>query len=189
MTNLGMFFFLAGTCLSLNTSSGIDNQGSCPYFSPALCTSNVSEPLTHLALNGSKIVLPYTSYDAEFTNIIGGPPVLAANGTSGFAYEAGVWVYDHNQVWFTSVAQPAPDTSFVSVLDLATGNVFQPEFKFTGCNQTSLVNPNGGYYFNGLVYLAIAGTTGLGGAIVAISPVTYEVTEVVNSYYGLPLSR
>lgn len=64
--------------------------------------------------------------------------------------------------------------------------MFRPNL--TGPAADVPVNPNGGYFFDGLVYLTSFGDTTTSPTIVSIDPVTYETNEVVNSFYGLPLN-
>ena len=132
---------------------------------------------------------PYVSYDDEFSSLISGPPrLLVDNGPPQFAYETGIWLYEHNQVWFSSHVEDPPASSYLSILDLETNEFFQPNLTSTVPGLLPLQNPNGGYYFNGKVYQAISGSNTTGGGVVAIDPVSFSVTEVVNSYFGLPLA-
>jgi len=137
----------------------------------------------------SNITAPYTSYDPEFASLIASDPILVANGTFGFAYEAGAWDPDRNEVWFTSVLELPPQLSYASVLRLDDGTVRRPNFTNAAGAPVQLVNPNGGYYFNGSVYFAIAGSNQTEGGVVAVDAETYTVTTVLNSYFGLPLTR
>ncbi|KAK5121026.1 hypothetical protein LTR85_005810 [Meristemomyces frigidus] len=129
----------------------------------------------------------FIAYDDEFLSIIGEDPKVRLLATSSspnisFAFEAGVWVPELNQVWFTAYLDPTP--GYLSILDLNTSTVFRPRIEPAGI----LPNPNGGYYFNGKVYMTTFGDTTTTPAIVAIDPRTYHAEEVVNSYFGLPLS-
>ena len=128
----------------------------------------------------------FIAYDDEFLSIIGHNAKVSLLATSSqpnesFAFEAGVWVSDLNQVWFTAFLNPTP--GYLSVLDLNTSTVFRPNI--TGA---ALPNPNGGYYFNGKVYMTTFGDSTTSPAIVAIEPHSYYAEEVVNSYFGLPLN-
>ena len=84
-------------------------------------------------------------------------------------------------MWFTAFLNPTP--GYLSVIDLNTPTVFRPNI--TGA---TLSNPNGGYYFDGKVYMTTSGDTQTTPAIVAINPKTCHAEEVVNSYFGLPLN-
>lgn len=125
----------------------------------------------------------FISYSTEFDNILGPSPTvhLIANSSKPFAFEAGIWVPELNQIWVTAFLDPPP--GYLSILDLNTSTVFQPEL--TGPAASVPVNPNGGYYFNGLVYLTPFGNETTSPAIVSIDPYTYETKEIVNSFYGL----
>ena len=121
--------------------------------------------------------------------MVSGPPKLVVdNGPPPFAYETGVWLYDHNQIWFTSPVQNSPGSSHITIFDFQTNKLFTPNFTTTIPGLLPLQNPNGGYYFNGKVYQTLAGSNITGGSVVAIDPVSFSVTEVVNSYFGLPFS-
>lgn len=128
----------------------------------------------------------FLSYDADFLTIIGERPVVRLLATSdsprnSFAFEGGIWVPLLNQVWFTSFLNPTP--GYLRILDLNSSTFFKPNL--TGA---AVPNPNGGYYFHGMVYITTFGDTSTTPAIVAINPRTYHATEVVNSYFGLPLN-
>ena len=138
--------------------------------------------LTITAARNSSFIV----YDDEFSSIIGRIPEVRLLATSSspnnsFAFEGGIWVPDLNQVWFTAFLNPTP--GYLSILDLNSSTVFRPNI--TGA---ALPNPNGGYYFNGKVYMTTFGDTRTTPAIVAIDPKTYHAEEIVNSYFGLPLN-
>ncbi|KAK5082470.1 hypothetical protein LTR05_007617 [Lithohypha guttulata] len=75
---------------------------------------------------------------------------------------------------------------YLSILDLNNSRVFRPTL--TGPAAHLLVNPNGGYYHSGLVYLSSFGDPKTSPTIVTIDPFTYGTIETVNSFYGLPLN-
>ena len=94
----------------------------------------------------------YYAFDEEIYSILGGktPDIqLIATRPSVFAYEAGAWDYDLNQVWFTSLNLARPS---ISILDLATNNIQTIDIP-----ALRNINPNGGYYFNGTIYLTVDG--------------------------------
>jgi gluconolactonase len=126
---------------------------------------------------------PFIAYDPEFISILGtnASLQLAAQRPNAFAEEAGVWVPNRNEVWFTG--EQAANGASVYVLSLSDNTVYTPN--------TSIPIPqaNGGYYFNGTVYITSAGngnTTAPG--IYAINPDTKETSLVINSYFGVPLN-
>ncbi|MCJ1403807.1 hypothetical protein MMC11_007030 [Xylographa trunciseda] len=121
----------------------------------------------------------FISYDPEFLEIIGPNPTLKliAQRNESFAIEAGVWVPDRNEVWFTS---PTVDNvGSVWVLNLATSEVYTP------VTSIPIITPNGGYYFNGVVYITGQGTATDAPCIYAIDPATGHTSIVVNSYFGV----
>ncbi|KAK3116635.1 hypothetical protein LTR53_002810 [Teratosphaeriaceae sp. CCFEE 6253] len=129
----------------------------------------------------------FIAYDDEFLRIIGSDPAVRLLATSSnenvsFAFEGGIWVPETNQVWFTAYLDPTP--GYLSILDLNTSTVFRPNITPAGI----LPNPNGGYYFDGRVYMTTFGDPETTPAIVAVDPCTYRAEEVVNSYFGLPLN-
>ena len=82
------------------------------------------------------------AFDVELYTILGGktPDMqLIATRPSLFAYEAGAWDYDLNQVWFTSSVLLPPST--ISILDLVTNNI-----QTINIPALRNINPNGGYY-------------------------------------------
>lgn len=125
----------------------------------------------------------YYAFDEEFYSILGGktPDIqLIATRPSVFAYEAGAWDYDLNQVWFTSLVLVRPS---ISILDLATNSIQTIDIP-----ALRNITPNGGYYFNGTMYLTVAGNVTLPNgapAIYAIDTKTHAATAILNSFYGL----
>ncbi|KAK5075563.1 hypothetical protein LTR64_001770 [Lithohypha guttulata] len=108
------------------------------------------------------------SYDADFNTTV----------------ESATVVPTLNQVWLTAFLNPVP--GYLSILDLNNSRVFRPTL--TGPAAHLLVNPNGGYYHSGLVYLSSFGDPKTSPTIVTIDPFTYGTIETVNSFYGLPLN-
>lgn len=128
----------------------------------------------------------FISYDPEFDAILGSNPIVStiASSNTSFAFEAGIWVPELNQIWFTAFRNPIP--GYLSILDLNTSTIFRPSL--TGSASYIPINPNGGYYHSNLVYLTSFGNTTTSPAIVSINITTYETKEVINSFYGLPLN-
>lgn len=122
---------------------------------------------------------PFIVYDPEFAAIIGTNATLklVAERDSPFAGEAGVWVPDRNEVWFTSNTQN--DSESLMVLNLETFKTYTPQ------TSIPITNPNGGYYFNGTVYVAGLGTWTEAPCIYAINPANGDTTVVLNTYFGL----
>ncbi|CAM6088849.1 unnamed protein product [Calypogeia fissa] len=123
---------------------------------------------------------PFITYDPEFLHITGDRPnfpQLIAQRDDLFADEAGVWVPDKNQVWFTSAT--VNNAGNLSILDLETSTIFRPN------TSIPLVTPNGGYFFDGKVYFTGQGTANLEPCIYAVNTNTYETETVINSYFGL----
>lgn len=164
------------------------------YLLPRPFNNNFTQPFVDTTLPPSGVAdtvmaarnASFISYDSEFDAILGDHPTVVevASSNTSFAFEAGVWVPDLNQIWFTAFLNPVP--GYLSILDLNTSTVFRPTL--SGPAADIPVNPNGGYYHDGLVYLTSFGNTTLSPSIVSINPKTYETVEVVNSFYGLPLN-
>lgn len=122
---------------------------------------------------------PFISYDRAFLDIIGSEPTLKliAERNSAFAGEAGVWVPPRNEVWFTSNTNG--DVQSLEVLDLATSKIRVPK------TSLPILNPNGGYYFNGTVYITSGGTIEDAPCIYAINPSTGHTNILLNTFFGL----
>jgi gluconolactonase len=138
-------------------------------------TTNISENAQFVAAQKA----PFISYDPEFTALLGPNPTmkLAAQREAPFADEAVVWVSDRNEVWFTS--STVNNQSHFMVLDLKTSKTYTPR------TSIPIVNPNGGYYFNGIVYIAATGTFTEALCIYGIDPSSGETRVILNSYFGL----
>ena len=132
--------FQGYTSVASNTSTNFVNT----------LTANVSINTLFTAAKNAT----YYAFDEEFYDILGGqtPDIQLVQMQSSFffAYEAGAWDYDKNQVWFTSSVLTHP--TYISVLDLRTNNI-------TTLDILALrnINPNGGYYFNGTMYFTVSG--------------------------------
>lgn len=125
----------------------------------------------------------YYALDKDFYDILGGesPEIqLVQMRSTDFAYEAGAWDYDMNQVWF--VSEPTSPPTYVSILDINTNTITSPDIP-----DLNNVNPNGGYYFQRKMYFTIAGNQSVpNGApgIYAVDTTTYAVTPILNSWFG-----
>lgn len=133
----------------------------------------------------------FYEWDSDFSAMIGPSTTIELIGqrsnTTDYAYEAGVWLYDHNQIWFTSGVNEAP--TFFSILDLNNYTITTPVITVPGATPGYTPNWNGGYYFNGTVYFTASGneSIGLKPGIYSVDPVTLEVDVVLDSYFGVPV--
>lgn len=133
----------------------------------------------------------FISYDDDFDDLIGSASLETIVANTSFPYtwagEAGVWIPDLNQVWLTRTTYLGPSTVYILYLDNNT--VVEPKFKAAEGYGSflPLANPAGGYYFDGMVYMATTGNEELPAALIGINPYTWEATPLVNSYFGLEL--
>ncbi|KAL8735806.1 MAG: hypothetical protein Q9166_000670 [cf. Caloplaca sp. 2 TL-2023] len=146
-----------------------------------LNTQTSNAPLDALLATARSTLL--ISFSPTFLDILGPSPsiTIAAQRSAPFATEGGIWVPDRNEVWFTS-SDNVDDPSAISVLNLDTFTVTVPEL------DSPLVNPNGGYYYNGRVYFTFLGNETVAGGIASIDPATNKTTTLLNSYLGLPFN-
>ncbi|CAM6119590.1 unnamed protein product [Calypogeia fissa] len=192
-------FTLLAISISLGASSGasptaaqkISSIVSIPseltYSFPPGFIGNITENFIDTVTNDSSTArllsaakkASFISYDPEFLQIIGERPSLKliVQREDLFADEAGIWVPEKNQVWFSS--STVNNVGNVSILDLGTSEIFTPN------TSIPIVTPNGGYYFNGTVYITGQGTATVAPCIYAIDSDTYETRVVVNSYFGI----
>lgn len=124
---------------------------------------------------------PFISFDTEFDSLLGESTsiTLIDRRTTHFAGEAGVWIPERNEVWYTSWINDGP--THIEVLNLADYSIR---------NLTSsqpIRNPNGGFYHNRLMYFTCLrdDSRGWPGGIVSVDPWTGHVEEILNSYFGL----
>jgi gluconolactonase len=150
---------------------------------------NVSQSFLHttqsppLCNNTDSLLI---SYDPEFSSL------FASNASLHLIYkdpqarpiadEMGIWVWDHHQVWTASSS--VNGTSYVSILDLSSGTVE----RLVSSNGIDVLNPNGGGYHDGKVFVAGDGNATVPPCIYAIDPTTLAVEIVVDSYFGLRLN-
>ncbi|CAK7222569.1 hypothetical protein SEUCBS140593_004943 [Sporothrix eucalyptigena] len=128
------------------------------------------------------------SYDAEFDAILGASPSIRTVATldGPNAYEMGAWMYDRNELWFTSSV--ISGSTNVYKMDLTSFNVTKLELPPpSNLPAFQPTNYNGGIYHNGSVYVTLSGTNNGSSGILRIDPATLENEVVLNSYFGLEL--
>jgi gluconolactonase len=128
----------------------------------------------------------YYSFDPEFHDILGSKPTieLIASRSEPFAYEAGVWNPDRNEVWFTS-SRTTTTPQFYSILDMKTRKIKTPKDSIqTGPNLAGADYRDGVMYFGAVGNRSIDATS----AIYAIDTETHKSTPIINTYYGLPFN-
>lgn len=132
------------------------------------------------------ITKPFVVYDQEFADLLAPNAslelVYASPDGQAVGHEMGIWVWDHNQVWMASMN--ADGSSSVNILDLANGTITPLE----PSNGVPVLNPNGGGYHDGKVYIAGNGNATAASAIYTVDPVTYEVAILIDSYFDLRLN-
>ena len=123
------------------------------------------------------------AYDQEFLDILGSNPEvkLVSERNNDFAYEMGVWVPERNEVWFTSAVEQGMEFApTLYALNLGSGAISKIHAAET------IINANGGYYFEGKVYIATyPDNKTYSGGIISVDAKTLQVENVVNSYFGL----
>ena len=127
---------------------------------------------------------PIISYDQSFLDIVGSDPeihLVEERSTDDFAYEMGVWVPERNEVWFTSaVEQGRVIAPTLYALNLATNKVSKVQAS------QDIINANGGYYFEGKVFIATyPNNASYSGGVISVDVNTLQVETVLNSYFGL----
>lgn len=191
-----MFSFVLaviGSCCVLPVRVGCDLVSVQPELTYLLPSPFDSE-LTHSFVNGtitqdaetnalltSARHSPFISFDKEFDTLLGENTIvtLIDQRTTHFAGEAGVWIPERNEVWYTTWINDGP--THIEILNLAD---------YTIRNLTSsrpIRNPNGGFYHDRLMYFTCLrdDSRGWPGGIVSVDPWTGHVEEILNSYFGL----
>ncbi|KAL2878725.1 hypothetical protein SGCOL_005950 [Colletotrichum sp. CLE4] len=124
---------------------------------------------------------PFISYHDEFLALLGQNPVieLVEEGPGNFAGEAGVWVSDRNEVWYTIWINDGP--THVEILDL------NPKTIRNLTSPKPLENPNGGFNHQSCMYFTCLrnDTRDWPGGVVSVDPETGHVETVLNSYFNL----
>ncbi|BCS25301.1 uncharacterized protein APUU_50012A [Aspergillus puulaauensis] len=129
---------------------------------------------------------PFISYDPEFASILGPNPeleLLAGPFGLDVAIEAGVYVKATNSVWFTGLGRGQRGRGHVVMaINLTNNAIYKPKY------DQIILQPNGGTYDTGNVYMAYWGNKTFAGGILAISAVTGRSERMLDSYFGLRLN-
>ena len=186
MLYLGLVTFMASVALAIDNAT-ISLNPEWTYLLPPGFQGDASEAFLQTISYNPQIdedftrarLAPFVSYDQEFLDLLPENALLqlVAEKPYPFANEMGVWVWDRNEVWFAGPT--INESSYLMVLDLSTSTTYSPN------TSMPILNPNGGYYHNGLVYVAGDGNATFAPAIYAIDPSTGNTTIVVDSYFGL----
>ncbi|OCL06107.1 calcium-dependent phosphotriesterase [Glonium stellatum] len=184
------FLLLGASAIVGSTNITISISSTLSYLLPSDFQGNINQNFIDTNTSDSSVSrlfseaqkAPFIAYDPEFLDIIGpnASLALAAERKQPFASEAGVWVPDRNEVWFTSPT--VNNTGYLYVLNLQTFNVY------TANTSIPILNPNGGYYFNEKVYITGQGSPTQPPCLYSIDPSTGETFIVVNSYFGVRLN-
>ncbi|EQB48638.1 hypothetical protein CGLO_12118 [Colletotrichum gloeosporioides Cg-14] len=146
----------------------------------AFVTGNSTSDETNALFAAAKKA-PFISYDDEFLALLGPnpEPTLIDQREENFAGEAGVWVSERNEVWYTTWINDGPTR--VEILNLNDGTIRNLT------TSEPLQNPNGGYYHQGRVYFTSLrdDTRSWPGGVFAVDVETGEVEWILNSYFGL----
>lgn len=196
----GSLLLSASTSSPQSQSNIVSLDGEYTYLLPQPYTANLTQDFISGTSLDNKTVdssfsraqsSPFVSFSQEFEGLIGSASLQTIVTDTSFPFtwagEAGVWVPDHNQVWFTSTLYGGPTSLYV--LFLENNTVVRPDLVAAKSHSMHipLANPTGGYYFNGTVYVCLTGDKREPASLVGIDPYTYQVTPVVNSYFGLEL--
>ncbi|KAL3481476.1 hypothetical protein BJX99DRAFT_253400 [Aspergillus californicus] len=193
MVDISYYTFLL--CLLIQTCFVYSNNiVSIPYELTYLLPSRFNGDISRTFVNGtntssssidcllqSAAHAPFIAYDEEFLAILGPNPSaeLIDERETNFAAEAGVWISERNEVWYTSWINDGPTS--VEILDLTDKSIRRLN------TSRPLENPNGGYYHKGLVYFTCLrdDSRGWPGGVVSVEPETGHVETILNSYFGL----
>lgn len=127
---------------------------------------------------------PIISFDLSFSKLVGNAEIklVAERPHDKWAYEGGIWVPERDEIWTISsiVQSSAGKPSTVYTYNLTSGAVNKLNASLP------IINPNGGYYYNGKVYIGTypSNSTYRGG-VVSVDAHTLKVETVVNSYFGI----
>ncbi|KAK4935519.1 hypothetical protein LTR10_023430 [Elasticomyces elasticus] len=172
---------------STSNASNLCNLSSTLTYQLDSFSGNVSQSFLQTTGTNSALAqcenTTLISYDPEFGSLFASNASLNLiytdpNGDT-IADEMGIWLWDHHQVWMASASEN--NVSHVSILDL-TNDTVKP---LPVPNGVEVLNPNGGGYHNGKVYIAGDGNYTVPPCIYEVDPVTYQTEVVVNNYFGL----
>ncbi|RIA97536.1 gluconolactonase precursor [Glomus cerebriforme] len=127
----------------------------------------------------------FVVYDQDFYNIIGESNKLEILATANyqFAHEAGVYVMETNEVFFTSNrlgnTTTADQYTQINKINLSTNVSSNIEPK------QPILLANGGTYNRGQVIICSQGQRDIGGSIVSLNPISNEVKIIVDNFFNL----
>ncbi|KIX94630.1 uncharacterized protein Z520_09676 [Fonsecaea multimorphosa CBS 102226] len=166
----------AGVATSLTLNGTLSIPISYTHLITPNYTSNATTYFINTKTNNNKLAnllqeaqnATFISYSSEFTDMLG------PNPEAGATYD-----WRGNQVWFTSsILDDKPTTIYR--LNLTDNTVHEVK--------TSLVNPNGLYYFDGYVYLVYFGNITVQPGVARLNSTTFETEILANSWFGLPFN-
>lgn len=151
-----------------------------PSYSFANGTSTTEPSVNNLLADAAQA--PFISFDDEFLDLLGPNPTphLIEQRSSNFAGEAGVWIKERGELWYTTWINDGP--THIEILNLTDNSIRRPNIS------EPTENPNGGFYHQGLVYfssLRVMTDNSSSGGVVSVDPETGHVEQVLNSYMGL----
>jgi gluconolactonase len=143
-------------------------------------STSTSDPKVNNILKSARDK-PFISYDDDFLALLGPDPKpeLIEERDSNFAGEAGVWIPERDEVWYTTWINDGPTR--IEILDLRTRTTRKL------VSSRPIENPNGGYYHKGVIYFTCIrdDSRGWPGGVVSVDPASGRVETILNSYFGL----
>ncbi|KAG8758586.1 hypothetical protein FRC11_003420 [Ceratobasidium sp. 423] len=136
---------------------------------------------------------PFVAVSKDFYDIVGPDAkleVIAEERTAQF-HEAGVYIHETNEVFFTSnkMNRPYPKGPYGNFSKIRPDG--QGSYKWEILNPSSdlFVLPNGGTTYNGKVLMAIQGyKLDVPSSLVIVDPKTLHTEVLVNNYFGRPFN-
>jgi gluconolactonase len=156
---------------------------------PEPFSRQVSEPYSQTKTELSSFAevrnAKFLSFDPKFDQMVGNNPkfTVVAEKSIPFAHEAGIFVPETKEIFFTSNRLGDTSTANQSV-EIYKMNVDTYQVSKVEANPP-IPMANGGTLFNGKIILLSQGLGEVGASIYSMDPKTYKTELILNNYFGL----
>ncbi|CUA75536.1 hypothetical protein RSOLAG22IIIB_05934 [Rhizoctonia solani] len=143
------------------------------------------------------VTRPFIAILDEFYDIVGPSAELEviAEANAPQFHEAGVYIHETNEVFFTSNRMDTPNQSeypfpcYTNFSKIGQAGKASYEWQILKPSSESFVLPNGGTIYNGKVLMAIQGyRSDVPSSLIAVDPITLQSEVLLNNFFGRPFN-